>query len=76
MKYRALREDKEIFVDFLSAILKEKSITRNISFEEERKLQTEILEMIELGFGHKEIRETLNTTEYRIVKAIKNSEVI
>ncbi|MGL4760392.1 MAG: hypothetical protein ACRCWG_02955 [Sarcina sp.] len=72
MKYAALMEDREIAVNFLIAIFKKtiKGITR----EEERELNKNILELLELGYEYKQIREALNTTDYRIVKAKHTKE--
>lgn len=63
-KYKALREDKEIAINFIRAIFKTKSGRRDLN--KDAKLEKEILKLLEEGITRVEIRKKLGITEYKL----------
>lgn len=74
MKYRALREDNDILVNLLIAIFGRRRRILKLT-PEEKELDEQILTLIEKGERHKDIRENLDVTEYRIFKAIDTRDI-
>ena len=70
-KYSALREDKEIAINLLSAIFRKRKDPKKITKEEENYIEKEVLRMRALGINNKKIREKLGISQYRIVKVLK-----
>lgn len=70
-KYSALREDKEIAINLLSAIFRKRKDPKKITEEEENYIEKEVLRMRALGINNKKIREKLGISQYRIVKVLK-----
>lgn len=72
-KYRALKEDKEIVVNLLTAIFKQKKALKKISIEAEMFIEKEVLRMRMLGLNNRQIREKLGITQYRVVQVLKEN---
>ncbi|WP_297520470.1 hypothetical protein [uncultured Clostridium sp.] len=70
VKYQALREDKEIAINFIEAIFKSKNGRRDLKKDE--MLEKDILALVEEGITKVEIRKRLGITEYKLYDILSN----
>ena len=64
IKYQALREDKEIAINFIKAIFKARRGNKDLRKDED--LEKEISILLKEGLTRTEIRKKLGITEYKL----------